>query len=317
MQELNYLPGDRYFHNHPIQTAEAEVFVQVSELPKSYLEGICFDRSGRYAYFCAIYKSSVMKLDMETKEITEIYHNDRLCPVAVKIHRDGRLFICSCNWASAYSPTTMKTNIAGGIFSINPDGTGFSPVITGWCVDDLVFDSKGGMYFTNYIGTLDDPAGGVYYVEPDMTTVRPIVRKLRSPNGLALSKNEKILWITETLTGNILRVDLTHAGHCSIVYHLDGGNGCDSCSIDDDDNLYVAHLYAGRVVVLNQVGVPIAQILIPGREEGHCLHSSHPMVAPGKKELYITAADELEGGGACIYKAPSFAVGNTNSYQFK
>ncbi len=319
MQELNYLTGDRYFHNHEPQTVWAEPFVKIGDNANDHLEGICFDRSGKYAYFVAIGRQSVMRLNIETKEANEVYHNEMITPVSVKVHKDGRLFICSCNWCGGYAENSFKPGIQGGIFAINPDGTNFTPILQGWCVDDLVFDSLGGFYFTHFIGNLNDPCGGVYYVTPDYMSVKPIVRGLRCPNGVALSKDEKILWITEMLTGNIIRYNLFNAGHCNIVYHADGGTGVDSCSIDDDDNVYVAHVRAGRIIVLNHVGCYIAQILIPGREDGHCLHSSHPMVIPGKKELYITAADERteDTYGSWIFKAPAFAVGNTHSYQFK
>ncbi len=318
MQELNYLPGDRFFPNHPIQSAEAEPFVQVGEKNKPpYLEGICFDRTGDYAYFTAIFEHAIMRMDMKTGELAQIYKNDSLFPAAVKVHKDGRLFICGVSWPAAWDPTTKGPGgRLGGIFSINPDGTGFETILSGWCVDDLVFDSKGGFYFTHFIGNLEEAVGGIYYLEPDMITLHRVYSKLRTPNGLALSKDEKILWVTETVTGNVIRFDLTNAGHSIIVYHMEGGNGCDSCSIDDDDNLYVAHLYGGRIVVLNPVGVAIGQITMPGREEGHFLHTTHAMVAPGKKELYITATDET-GLGSIIFKGPSFAVGNTAAYQFQ
>jgi len=316
MKTLDYLTGDRFCPTHTIQTVEAEFFAQVNTEKRKHLEGICFDRNGD-AYFTTIYNGSIMKLDIKTKKLTRIFQDPTMQPCAIKIHKDGRLFICSAHWPSAYAPTSQRPGKKGGLFVINPDGSDFAPILQGWCIDDIVFDSKGGIYFTHYIGDLFNPIGGVYYLEPDLLTVTPVLENMRAPNGVALSKDENILWVTETVTGNIIRHDLSNMGHTCMVYHLDGYCGCDSCSIDDDDNLYVAHLYAGRVVVLNPNGFPIAQILLPERDQGHCLHVTHPMVAPGRKELYITGADDNGENGSWIFRAPSFAAGNTNAYQFK
>ena len=50
----------------------------------------------------------------------------------------------------------------------------------------------------------------------------------------------------------------------------------DSVCIDSDDNLYVAMYGQGRVLVFNKRGYPIGQILMPGRDEGKMLRSTHP-----------------------------------------
>ena len=69
-------------------------------------------------------------------------------------------------------------------------------------------------------------------------------------------------------------------------------------------------------MVFNPYGCPIGQILMPNREIGHNLCTSHPMVRPGKKELYITTADDNGDEGSWIMKAPAFAEGNKKAFQF-
>lgn len=84
---------------------------------------------------------------------------------------------------------------------------------------------------------------------------------------------------------------------------------------DSDGNLYVAMYGQGRVLVFNKNGIPIGQILLLGRDEGHNLSyqgvregpaaifapitDSKPRspfpVAPPEQSLVRAAADQGEG----------------------
>ena len=55
----------------------------------------------------------------------------------------------------------------------------------------MVFDSKGGFYFTDFRGYSTNPKGGVYYVSPDFKTVTPVIQNISVANGVALSTDEK------------------------------------------------------------------------------------------------------------------------------
>jgi lactonase len=303
--QLQYRPGDRYCPNHELQTVTAEHFFHVSDKPVTHLEGLCFDRSGDL-YFARIYDGVIVKLDMKTLKITEVYKDDNLRPAAVKIHKDGRLFICCVEMHGKY----------GCIMTLNPDGSNPQVFLPGMSVDDLVFDSKGGFYFTHFAGTLRDPIGGVYYVTPDMKTVTPIFKNMAGPNGVALSTDEKVLWITETYAGRLHRIAVDNPHSACVPYQFTGYLGPDSCSIDEDDNVYVAMFGQGRVIVFNPYGYPIGQVLLPDRENGHSLCSSHPMVRPGAKELYITACDDIGGENAWLFRAGSYAKGHGKAFQF-
>jgi lactonase len=183
-------------------------------------------------------------------------------------------------------------------------------------VDDLVFDSKGGFYFTHFVGTLRDPIGGVYYVSPDMKIITPIFKNMAGPNGVALSTDEKALWITETYAGRVHRISLENPHSAFVAYYSNGFLGPDSCSVDEDDNLYVAMFGQARVLVFNPYGHLIGQVLLPDRENGHNLCSSHPLVRPGTKELYRPACDDIGGENAWLFQAGSYAAGHGRAFQF-
>ena len=190
-------------------------------------------------------------------------------------------------------------------------------ILRGYSVDDLVFDKDGGFYFTDFIGSFRDRLGGVYYVNPDMNKITRFCGDMCQPNGIALSKDGTILWVTEFQAQRLHRFNIA-TGRASIPYHFTGFAGPDSCSIDNDDNLYVALPDQGRIMVFNHYGSPIAQIVMPGREKGHNLFTTHPMCRPGKKEVYITCKDTAKENneGSCVFVAGSFAEGNETMYQF-
>lgn len=83
---------------------------------------------------------NIFKVNPETKEIKRPFVSHKANPAAIKIHKDGRLFIC-------YLGDFKST---GGIFAATENGDNIQDIIedlsTEYCIDDMVFDSKGGFY---------------------------------------------------------------------------------------------------------------------------------------------------------------------------
>ena len=65
-------------------------------------------------------------------------------------------------------------------------------------------------------------------------------------------------------------------------------------------------MFQGRVVVLNKQGIPIANVVVLGRDEGKHLRTSNLAFKPGTSEAYITVGGE---GGAWIYRFKGLAEG--------
>ncbi|MCL6442286.1 MAG: SMP-30/gluconolactonase/LRE family protein [Alicyclobacillus sp.] len=295
-----------------LQTVIAEPWLKVSD-EALQLEGLCFDREGNL-YFVDVFGGGVYRVTFPERDIELIYSSDALKPASVKIHKDGRLFVCSLG----------DFESTGCIVAMRPDGTEIETIIppsAGYCVDDMVFDRNGGFYFTDFKGYSTNPLGGVYYVSSDFSAVHPVLPNLSIANGVALSTSERILWVTETNANRLHRVELLEDGihiapfGASIPYYFTGYLGPDSCCIDSDDNLYVAMYGQGRVLVFNHSGYPIGQILLPDRDKGRMLRSTHPAFIPGTDLLLICSNDGTKGGGAWIYIARGFAKGH-KSFQF-
>ena len=284
-----------------LQTAVAEPWFKVSD-EGIVLEGPAFDRSGNLL-FCDVSGRRVLRLT-SGRQLSTVVGLPDLSPGGLAIHKDGRIFIAAMNLARG----------TGSIVAIKPDGTAMQtivPATTGYMPNDLVFDANGGLYFTDFRGISTDPKGGVYYVSPDLRTIMPVLPHLALANGIALSPSGQELWATEFSRNLLHRIELLGATGIApvgsaITYHFTGP-APDSMRADSEGNLYVAMYGQGRVLVFNKNGIPIGQVLLPGRDEGHNLRSTSMAIKPETNDLYIVTSDGNGGQGATIFHAKVFA----------
>jgi lactonase len=286
-----------------LQTVVAEPRFKVSD-EGWVLERAIFDRSGSML-FCDVTNRRLLRLALD-KHLSTVVTLDALSPGGLALHRDGQLFIAALD----------IPNGIGSILAVNPDGSGMRTIIpreAGYMPNDLVFDAEGGFYFTDFRGTSTEPKGGVYYASPDPSTIKPVLPNLAMANGVALSPDGKELWITELSRNRLHRIELGDATTIrpigsAIAYHFTGP-APDSMRVDGNGNLYVAIYGQGHVLAFNRNGIPIGQVLLPGREQGHNLQSTSMAIRPSTNDLYIVASDEAGGQGATIFHAKSFAKG--------
>jgi lactonase len=280
----------------------AEPYFKVSDEPLA-LEGPAYDREGNLL-FVNIYGGQILKLS-RNRTLSVIYEDPHLRPAGIAIHRDGRIFVAEVG--------DFK---AGSVIALNPDGSHPQIIVgpdRGVVPDDLVFDCHGGFYFTDFKGTATQPTGGVFYVAPDFESVTPALPDMSAANGVALSPDEKVLWATEFCAGRLHRVDLvapaTPAPFGSTVPYHFVGRAPDSMRTDADGNVYVAMYHQGRILVFSPYGMPIGQIVLPGRDQNHFLKSTSLAFVPDSSDIVIVSRDEIGGQGAMIFRAGAFAHG--------
>lgn len=298
------------YNERNVPVINAEPWLQVDKNSEDHIrmEGLCFDQHDNL-YFVDMKQNIVYRVNVETKKLTAVFEKPGCRMVSVKVHRDGRLFVC------CFNPPY-------GVFCINPDGTGYQgiEVTRNYVIDDLVFDSKGGFYFTHFIGEVNNPVGAVCYVDPEFKTVTPVVKNLASPNGVSLSTDESVLWITEHNGGRVLRFGLQENGLDFIeyssypAYQFSGKPGPDSCTIDDEDNLYVSMYKQGRYMIFQKEGYLVAQVFLPDRDKGLHMFTTHCKLRPGTKELYLIGFNETKEGGSWIFKAEGLGMANTHDF---
>jgi len=291
-----------------LPTIKAEPWVMVDSDTSVYLEGPAFDRQGNL-FVSWIFDSRIFKIT-PNKKVTTILTAPGLLPDGIAIHKDGRLFV-AC--------------LSGGVVTLNPDGSNLTHLPSGKPTmgNDLVFDnSNGNLYVTDFTGTVADPTGGVYLFSSssNYTAVEQVIGGLAAANGVGIAPPGNVpsggntLWVSETGRNELLYIELLGDGisinpvaGVTIPARFSGGpGGCDSLRIDVEGNVYQCMIFQGRAVILNNRGIPIANVVIPGRDEGKHLVTTNLAFKPGTDEVYIMAAGE---GGAWIYKFRGLAQG--------
>jgi gluconolactonase len=178
---------------------------------------------------------------------------------------------------------------------------------TFWRMGELVCDSKGGVYFSDDNGTYFVNAAGKVSLVAD--------KNLRT-NGMALSRDEKTLYVTnrQTLVAFDIRADGTTANPHDFAKLEGDGNG-DGMTIDSAGRLYVTTGDPG-IQVFSAEGKYLGIIPLPRSA------SSVAFAGPGKKVLYAKGAgmktadgqefrtpDGVRNNSKAIYKIDMVAQG--------
>lgn len=261
-----------------LRTLEAETYFKVSDEPL-VLEGAVFDREGSLLFVDAG-SGRAFRLSPD-RNLAVVVPASELGASGLAIHEDGRIFIAA-----------VGDGQNGSVRAVNRDGSGMRtivPAAAGYLPNDLAFDDRGGLYFSDSRGSSTEPRGGVYYLSPDGQAVSPVLPNLAIGNGLALSPDGKALWAVEYGRNVLHRVRLVDATTvapfgATVAYHFQGP-AADTVRVDSEGNVYVAMNGQGRVLVFNRHGLPIGQMLIPGRDEGRNLRSTSLAIRPCTNEL--------------------------------
>jgi sugar lactone lactonase YvrE len=156
--------------------------------------------------------------------------------------------------------------------------------------NDLVIDAQGGVWFT-------DPAYGrkpeekeldeeaVYWIAADGSTVRKVAGGFQRPNGIALSPDEKTLYVADR------DADIT------VVFPVEGPGilgprrefaktGSDGFAVDEQGNLYVTPK-AQAIRVFSPTGQHLGEIPLP------VAAANVTFGGPDRRTLFITARDRV------------------------
>lgn len=264
------------------------------------LEGPVFLPNGDLL-FSDVQGKRVMRLDGRNR-LTTVVTLASMMPGGMALSPDGWIFIAAANGKGGGAIIAMRAD-GSEQQTIVPEAGGFAP-------NDIAFDAKGGFYFTDARGTVGEPIGGVWYVASAGVSPVPVVRHLAVANGIALSPDGKRLWIGEFALGRLYRIDLKDAVTpapfgATTAYHFTGP-APDSMRVDAAGRVYVALYGQGRVLVFTPSGLPLGQILLPGRDEGRNLNTTSMAVRAGTRAMVVSTSDGKPGGHATIFHARSF-----------
>jgi len=206
-----------------------------------FLEGPAFDREGNL-YLVDVPFGRIFRVSPSGEFDLACEYDG--WPYAVKIHRDGRIFIA---------------DYRQGILLLDPGSGHLTPLLSRHLprsfrgVNDMCFSRSGDLYFTDYgQSDLNDPTGRVFRLagaDPGgrLDILSAIVP---GPNGLTLNPLDNVLYVAATRANAIWRMTLLPDGNVtkvSVFAYLNGGVGPDGMTIDSQGNVVVAH--AGRGIV--------------------------------------------------------------------
>jgi gluconolactonase len=214
--------------------------------------------------------------DGTTETVTEVAGG----PNGLAVGADGALYLC--NNGGCFTPVDLGGFMLPGPF--DPDrytGGRIQRVdpITGDVTDlytecdgralrapnDIVFDAHGGFWFTDH-GIRHERSSdrtGIYYAQPDGSSITEVVFPTDAPNGIGLSPDGGTLYWAETHTGRVFRRAVSRPGELVPTAPLDtsvclcglaGLQLLDSLAIDGDGNVCVATLVAGGITVISPAG---------------------------------------------------------------
>lgn len=178
-------------------------------------------------------------------------------------------------------------------------------------VNDLIFDSRGNLYFTDQGQTgLHDPSGRLYRLRPS-GQLDLLLANVPSPNGVALSPDERVLYLAVTRANQVWRVPLMDDGSVAKVsafFTSHGPSGPDGLAVDEAGRVLVANPGLGRVWVLDALAEPAQVLLSPA---GRSL-TNLAFGGADRRTLYCTESVSgsilritLDRAGLPIHRGPS------------
>ena len=218
-------------------------------------EGPAFDRRGNL-FVCDMALKKVFRITPGgvVSEFIDTLVEGGAQPTGSKFHANGHLFVADL--------------VRAEVLDVTPDGT-MQSVARAYRGErlhgpnDLIFASNGDLYFTDPgYSNLQNPYGNVYLLRAD-GTLQQIAGGFALCNGIALSADERTLYVAETYTNLIHHYALDErglpAGHARFA-HLEGGYGPDGMALDVEGNLYVAYCEKGVIAVLDPAGELLAEL---------------------------------------------------------
>lgn len=235
----------------------------------SFLEGPTFDREGNL-YVVDIPFGRIFRIS-PALVWTLVAEYDGW-PNGLALHRDGSLWIADYRRGLLKLPSPAGALPSSSRASALPSSSraGESPMARDPIsilahrnsesfkgLNDLTFDRDGNCYFTDQGQTgLHDPSGRVYRLR---TTgqLDLVIGGIPSPNGVALDRDGKFLYVAVTRANQVWRGPLLADGSVSKVGAFRtffGTSGPDGMAVDADNRLVVAHASLGGAFVIDAQG---------------------------------------------------------------
>ena len=258
-----------------------------------FLEGPSFDRNGNL-YVVETAYGRIFRISPAGEWTVAAEYEG--APNGLKIHKDGTVYIADHKWG------VMRMDPRTGKVEPHCTRNGFDSFLG---VNDLFFAANGDLYFTDQgASDLREPNGRVFRLRSD-GRLDQLLGGIPSPNGLAMTPDEKSLLLAVTRANAIWRLPLTadgSLGKVGLFIQLSGaaGGGPDGLAMDEAGNLAIAHAYMKTVWLFDMFGEPILRV----RSAAGIATTNIAYGGPDRKTLYIT-----ESQTGSILRAPMPVAG--------
>ncbi|WP_439577052.1 SMP-30/gluconolactonase/LRE family protein [Elioraea sp.] len=166
------------------------------------------------------------------------------------------------------------TDYRQGVLRLDPERGTLAPVVTGANTEafrglgDITRGPDGSLWFTDPgRSSLTDPTGRLFRLRPGSAAAEPVLTNVPYPNGVALSPDGRLVLLAATRANAVWRL-LADAPDpllpmAGVFVQLSGGLGPDGLAVDRHGRLAVAQAQAGRALLFDRLGDPLARIRLP------------------------------------------------------
>ncbi len=244
----------------------------------NFPEGPAWDGQGNL-FVSSCYGGYITKISGEeiTKFVDSASNPNLKQTNGLVIYKDGSIFACDYG--------------LGAILRINSDGIS-EIFISGYegnrfnRPNDLAFDDKGNLYFTDPKSYGKDKLDGrIFKSSIESKELILLEDSLAFPNGIAFSPDGNKLFVCESAKNRILKFDVNDGDSLSnkaVFAELPGGDP-DGIAFDIEGNLYVAHFGGGAIYVFSPNGIIKEKIITPGKKPSNVEFGGDDM-----RTLFIT-----------------------------
>lgn len=249
----------------------------------------------------ALPDGSVLVVEIAGGRLTRVLPNGELKteaqlgggPNGAAMGPDGHCYVCNnggFSWRTDDGftrPTGEATDYKGGSIQRVNLSTGDVETIYTHCdgiplygPNDIVFDSEGGFWFTDFGKKFEDRImnGAMYYARTDGSLIRRIAYPLLTPNGIGFSPDGSTLYVSETETCRLWSYPVEGPGEVGqepwpspnggqLVHGLPDYQRFDSLAVEESGNICVATLVKGGINVFSPEGELLEFYEAP---EGYC-----------------------------------------------
>jgi gluconolactonase len=248
-----------------------------------FLEGPAWDKAGTL-FFTDIQTSRIYRF---TQGGTSLFRENSNASNGLMFDRNGRLIACE-GGAGRMTALNPATGSVLEILAAEFGGKRFNSP------NDLVIDSKGGIYFTDPTWAPDPPleVNGVYYRSAEGVVSR-LIDDMIKPNGVQLSPDESVFYVDDSDHLSVRAYDRAAEGSLSngrtfAVLRTAAGSRsatADGMAMDRDGRLYVTT--ETGVQIFKADGAFLTVITVPETPSNVAFGGSD------MKTLYITARTRL------------------------